>query len=593
MKDNAHKHEIRLRGIGASPGICIGKAYLVDREGVEVVEQYHIGIRDVKSEVKRFKMAVRDAKAELQGIIRDIPEDLREHSSILETHLVLFKDKMLYGRSITLIEKDRVNAEWALKKVVERIKSMFRSMPDAYLKERAADIVHVAERILLKLTGSHHENISDINKRVILVARDLSPADTSQIYLARVMGFLTDLGGKNSHTGIIARTLGIPAVLGLENATATIRNDEIIIVDGGAGLVILHPEEKTLIEYEERRDRYDAYRAELTRESRFEARTLDGVDVQVLGNIELPEEVVSVIDNGGDGIGLYRTEFQYLSRSEFPTEFELFDKYKDVVEVMAPRPVTIRTLDINGDKALSFQNHNHEPNPVLGLRAIRYCLKKPAVFVTQLRAILRAAAFGNVRILFPMISNVTEVVQAIRYLDEAADSLKKEGTPHNRDIEVGVMIEVPSAAIMADHLADLVDFFSIGTNDLIQYTLAIDRGNRNVAYLYDPLNPAIVRMIKHVAEVGRRKGVKVAMCGEMAGEPIHVPILLGLGITEWSMNPYAIPIVKRMARALSAEAAREFIRRIDGLDTAEAINTLAWESFGSSLSQESIAWRSK
>ncbi len=585
MKDAASDREVRLQGIGASPGICIGKAYLVDREGADVVDKHHIGTKEVKAEVKRFKAAVREAKNDLRKIIDNVPDELKEHAGILETHTILLKDRMLYGRAISIIEKDRVNAEWALEKVVERVMAMFRSMPDTYLKERAADIRHVAARVHRKLAGDQHEKISEIHKRVILVARDLSPADTSQIQLARVMGFTTDLGGKNSHTGIIARTLGIPAVLGLDNAGAVIRSGDIIIVDGSDGVVIVNPEEKTLVDYEERRASYEAYRAELTRESLVEARTVDGLRVEVQGNIELPEEVVSVIDNGGDGIGLYRTEFQYLSRSEFPTEFELFDKYKDVVEVMAPRTVTIRTLDINGDKAIPHQAATEEANPVLGLRAIRYCLKNPDVFTVQLRAILRAAAFGNVRILFPLISGVNEVIQAIRHLDEAAESLEREGLPYNRDIEVGIMIEVPSAVLLADRLAELVDFFSIGTNDLIQYTLAIDRGNQNVAYLYDPLNPAIIRMLKHVADVARRKGLRLAMCGEMAGDPLHVPVLLGLGITEWSMNPNAIPVVKRMVRSLSAEAAREFVRRIDHLDTPEAVNEMVRSTFGSALQQ--------
>ncbi len=585
MKDAASDREVRLQGIGASPGICIGKAYLVDREGADVVDKHHIGTKEVKAEVKRFKAAVREAKNDLRKIIDNVPDELKEHAGILETHTILLKDRMLYGRAISIIEKDRVNAEWALEKVVERVMAMFRNMPDTYLKERATDIRHVAARVHRKLAGDQHEKISEIHKRVILVARDLSPADTSQIQLARVMGFTTDLGGKNSHTGIIARTLGIPAVLGLDNAGAVIRSGDIIIVDGSDGVVIVNPEEKTLVDYEERRASYEAYRAELTRESLVEARTVDGLRVEVQGNIELPEEVVSVIDNGGDGIGLYRTEFQYLSRSEFPTEFELFDKYKDVVEVMAPRTVTIRTLDINGDKAIPHRAPTEEANPVLGLRAIRYCLKNPDVFAVQLRAILRAAAFGNVRILFPLISGVNEVIQAIRHLDEAAESLEREGVPYNRDIEVGIMIEVPSAVLLADRLAELVDFFSIGTNDLIQYTLAIDRGNQNVAYLYDPLNPAIIRMLKHVADVARRKGLRLAMCGEMAGDPLHVPVLLGLGITEWSMNPNAIPVVKRMVRSLSAEAAREFVRRIDHLDTPEAVNEMVRSTFGSALQQ--------
>ncbi len=579
--------ELQLKGIGAAPGICIGKAYIVDREGVEIVPKYFIRAEKIQSEINRFKKAVVDAKKELQQIIAGMPEDLQHQTNILETHLLLFDDKMLSGRSIQTIERDKVNAEWALKNVVGEIKSMFQTMEDNYLKERVSDIVHVSDRIMHQLTGAEQVKIADINKRVILVARDLSPADSSQIQLERIMGFLTDMGGKTSHTGIIARTLDIPAVLGLANATALIRTDDILIVDGTEGVVIVNPEDHILVEYEERKERYEAYRARIIRESHIQARTADQEDVVVQGNIELPEEVVSVIDNGGDGIGLYRTEFQYMSRATFPSEFELFDSYRDVVEVMFPKPVTIRTLDINGDKALNYAGNGSEVNPVLGLRAIRYCLQNRDVFISQLRAILRAAAYGNVRILFPMISSCNELVEAKAMLEEAADSLEKDGKAYNRDIEVGVMIEVPSAVVMADQLAKMCDFFSIGTNDLIQYTLAIDRGNRNVAYLYDPLNPAILRMLKHLADEARKADIRIAMCGEMAGEPIHVPFLLGLGITEWSMNPHAIPVVKRIVRRLSAIDARQFVEEVVDLHDAEEINRRAEERYGVILSNGS------
>ena len=576
--------ELQLRGIGAAPGICIGKAYIVDREGVEVVPKYFIGPDRIQGEVNRFKKAVIDAKDELKQIIAGMPEDLQHQTSILETHLLLFDDKMLSGRSIQTIEREKVNAEWAVKNVAADVKAMFQTMEDTYLRERVSDIIHVSDRIMHHLTGAEQVKIADIDKRVILVARDLSPADTSQIQLERIMGFLTDMGGKTSHTGIIARTLDIPAVLGLANATALIRTDDILIVDGSEGVVIVNPEDHVLVEYEERKERYEAFRAQIIRESHIAARTADKQDVVVQGNIELPEEVVSVIDNGGDGIGLYRTEFQYMKRANFPSEFELFDSYRDVVEVMFPKPVTIRTLDINGDKALSYAGGGREVNPVLGLRAIRYCLQNRDVFMAQLRAILRAAAYGNVRILFPMISNCSELAQAKDMLAEAADALEKDGKAYNRDIEVGVMIEVPSAVVMADQLARMCDFFSIGTNDLIQYTLAIDRGNRNVAYLYDPLDPAILRMLKHVADEARKADIRIAMCGEMAGEPIHVPILLGLGITEWSMNPQAIPVIKRAVRRLSIDDARGFVNEIIDLHDAGEINRLTNERYGVILS---------
>ena len=572
--------EIIITGIGVSPGICIGKAYLVDVEGVDIVEKYHISQIHVHSEIKRFKLAVKKAKNELRTIIENTPDAIREHVDILETHVILLNDKLLYGKIIETIEADFINAEWALKKVVSSLKAMFLNMSDLYLKERAIDIGHVSDRILNNLVGSEKINIATIDKRVVLVATDLSPAQTSQIQLERVKGFITDQGGGTSHTSIIARTLGIPAVSGLDHATKTLCSGDLIIVDGISGNVIVHPSEQTLVEYEERRLQYEIRMAALDRQSHLNAVTLDGQRFMVMGNIELPEEIVAVLDRGGDGIGLYRTEFQYLGRPDYPGETELFEKYKDVVEVMAPRPVTIRTLDINGDKALDRPVESVEDNPALGLRAIRYCLKHPDIFKTQLRAILRAAAYGNVRILFPMISGYEEIQEAKAMLDTASGELKKEGIAHNRDIEIGIMIEVPSAVILSDILADTVDFFSIGTNDLIQFSLAIDRGNRQVAYLYNPLHPAILRLLRQTVDAARAKGKKVFMCGEMAGDTLHIPILLGLGIQEFSMNPNAIPLAKQTIRSLNVGEARSFLCDIMKEKTAQAVMERVQMRFG-------------
>ena len=575
--------ELILNGIGASPGICIGKAYSVDKEGVDVVRKYFIEKGNLLGEIKRFKAAVKKAKDELKAIIKNSHEELRQQSYILETHIVMLKDKMLYGRTIETIEDERINAEWALKKVVSNLKSMFQNMSDPYLKERAADIVHVSDRVMKNLVGAEPVNIADICKRVILIAHDLSPAETSQIQLEKIKGFVTNRGGKASHTGIIARTLEIPAVLGLNQATRIIQNDDLVIVDGTAGTVIVHPREETLVKYEECKIRYEEYRAAITRGSYLVAETTDGFQLPVMGNIELPEEVVSVIDHGGDGIGLYRTEFQYLNSSVFPSEDELFDKYMDVVEVMAPKPVTIRTLDINGDKAIAPVSEHDEINPALGLRAIRYCLQNPEIFKTQIRAILRVAAYGNVRILIPMISSYDELCETKRILNEVADSLDKEGAVFKRDIELGIMIEVPSAVIMADVMAENVDFFSIGTNDLIQYSLAIDRGNSEVAYLYNPLHPAVIRMIKHVVDVAHEKGIKVFMCGEMASDPIYIPVLLGLGLDELSMNPQSIPAVKSMVRSLNIEDVKLFMQDVLKQTSATAIMKLVQDTYGSIL----------
>ena len=577
--------EIVIKGINASPGICIGKAYLVDSEGVEVVPKYRIQDKELSNEIKRFKAAVKKARDELRKIVEQSPAEL-QNAHILETHIALLKDKMLYARSIETVKQEKVNAEWALKKVVSNLIEVFQSMTDPYLKERSADVIQVADSIMHNLVGTKKANIAAIDKRVILVAHDLTPAETSQINLEWVRGFITDRGGKASHTGIIARSLEIPAVVGLKTATALIRSDDLIIVDGNTGTVIIRPTEDSLVQYGERKTDYEEYKAVITRESQAPAETVDGVRLAVMGNIELPEEVFAVINYGGDGIGLYRTEFQYFNRDGFPDEDELFDKYKDVVEVMHPKPVTIRTLDINGDKALNNQFSVEETNPALGLRAIRYCLRRPQVFKYQLRAILRAAAFGNIRILFPLISTYFEICEAVRMLDDAAESLEKDGLPYNRDIEIGAMIEVPSAVIMADVIAEKVDFFSIGTNDLIQYALAIDRGNEQVAHLFQPLDPAIIRMTKHTADVAREKEIKIFMCGEMAGTPHHIPLLLGIGMDELSMNPQSIPDIKRVIRSLNVADARSFVREALKQTTARSMFELIKDTYGNILSEQ-------
>jgi phosphotransferase system enzyme I (PtsI) len=588
MPDIPESKEIILNGISASPGICIGKAYLVDREGVDVVRRYRIPKSSLPNEINRFKAAVKQAKQELRKIIKNTPEALRQHSGILETHAILLEDKMLFGRTIETIEKELINAEWALKKVVSTVKGMFQDISDPYLRDRASDIANVSDRIMAHLVGANSVNISNIDKRVILVAQDLSPAQTSQINLERIKGFVTVRGGVTSHTSIIARTLGIPAVQGIVNATRRIQNDNIIIVDGSAGNVIINPLEQTLIEYGERQIKYETYRARIARTSHQPAETTDGVHLKVMGNIEQPEQVVSVIDNGGEGIGLYRTEFQYLSRPDFPNENELFDKYRDVVEVMPNQPITIRTLDINGDKAL--QNRmTGEINPALGLRAIRYCLKRPDVFKTQLRAILRASAFGKVRILFPMISTYDELLASKSMLHDAMASLDKESIAFDQKIEVGVMIEVPSLAIMADIIAKDVDFFSIGTNDLIQYSMAVDRSNKEVAYLYNPLHPAILRMLAYVSDVSKKEKIQLVMCGEMAGDLFNLPLLLGLEMDELSMNPQTIPAAKNVIRSLSAGDAKLLMKDVLKQTKAKDIFDIIQAHYGEIISKSAFA----
>ena len=542
--------QLTLQGISGSPGICIGKAYIVDREGVNVIKRYSISESMQSEEVNRFKNAVEKATQEYSHIIDSLDEDLGAELSILETHMLLFKDKMLYGKCIQTIIDNKINAEWALKNVTRQIKLMFRGVEDLYLKARANDIEQVSEKIMSHLVGAHDEKISDINKRVILVAHDISPADTSQIQLERVMGFVTDRGGKDSHTSIIAKSLKIPTVLGLGTATINIKHDDLLIVDGSSGIIVINPEEDVLFDYEEKKGRFERNRAVLARESHLPAVTKDGVHFNLSANIELVEEVVAAKDSGATGIGLFRTEFLYLDLKKFPTEEELFIKYREVAELMHPLPVTIRTLDINGDKVNPNLYASEEENPALGLRAVRFCLQNSKVFTTQLKAILRAAAFGDINLLIPMISSVHELLRVKEIINKVVLELEREGTAFKKDIGLGIMIEIPSAVMMAEELGEHVDFFSIGTNDLIQYTLAVDRRNRQVAHLFQPLNLAVLKMIKLVIEAADKKDIKVVMCGEMAGDPINLPLLMEMGIRDFSMNSASLPIIKQLIRNL-------------------------------------------
>jgi phosphotransferase system enzyme I (PtsI) len=590
MSDTKARHAVKpalnltLQGISGSPGIAIGKAYLVEQEDVDVVEKRFVEPENIPAEVRRFKEGVKKAQKQLQSVIEEVPEELRDHIYILHAHMMLLKDRMIYNGTIEHIEQENVNAEWAVKIVVDEVKSIFKKMPDPYFRERASDIAHISKLILENLLGSGPStNISHIDKRVILVAHDLSPAETTQMPLEKVRAFLTDLGGQTSHTGIIARSLEIPAVLGLGNATQLIKTDDLIIVDGSAGVVILDPDEETLTRYQERKDLFEQYQAMITRSSHLPAQTTDRFQLTVMANIGVLEDVVSVIDHGGDGIGLYRTEFLYLNRPTLPSEQELFDNYRDVAEIMAPRTVTIRTLDIGGDKFASGLRLAEEMNPALGLRAIRFSLQSPEIFETQLRAILRAANLGSVRIMFPMISEVDEIVRAKRMLNQAAESLEKAGIPFRADIEVGAMIEVPSAVIMADILAREVDFFSIGTNDLIQYSLAIDRVNKHVAHLYQPLHPAVLRMIQRVVEAAKEAGIQVYMCGEMAGDPVNLPVLLGMGLDAISMNPISIPAIKMLVRMISLKESKLFLEEALKQPTATEVIKLVQDTYGPSF----------
>ncbi len=571
--------QITINGISGSPGICIGKAYIVDREGVNLIKRYPVSDALVPKEIDRFKQAVLKAKNDHAKIIDSLDKDLGENLNILETHMVLFKDKMLYGKTIDTISNEKINAEWALRKVSREVKAMFQQIDDIYLQARVNDIVQVSDKIMSYLVGAQDIKISDINKRVIIVAHDLSPADASQIQLERIKGFVTDRGGKDSHTSIVARSLKIPAILGLGIATISIKNDDILIVDGSSGTLIINPEEDTLFDYEDRLTRFEEYRAGLERESHLPAITKDGISLNLMANIELVEEVVGAKDYGAIDIGLFRTEFLYLDLKRFPTEDELLCKYKELVELMTPQSVTIRTLDINGDKVNPYLTAIEEANPSLGLRAVRFCLENEDIFITQLKAIFRAAAFGNIKLLIPMISCVEEIIQVKQVINKAILELELEKKIFNKDIPLGVMIEIPSAVIIAEHLAEHVDFFSIGTNDLIQYSMAIDRQNRRVAHLYQALNPAVLRMIKMTCDAAKKKGIDLVMCGEMAGDPINMPVLVGMGLTDFSMNSVSIPAVKKMIRNLDTKKAEKTVKKIMTLSCVQDIFNFILEEY--------------
>lgn len=563
--------QIILKGISGSPGICIGKAYLVDQEGVNLIKRYPISPDMVPNEIDRFKSAVDKAQKDHAKAIDSIGDDLSENLNILETHMVLFKDKLLYGKTIESITNDHINAEWALRRVSRRIRRMFDQINDPYLRTRGDDIIQVSDKIMNYLVGEAEIRISEINKRVIIVAHDLSPADTSQIQLENIKGFVTDRGGKDSHTSIVAKSLKIPSVLGLGNATANINNDAILIVDGSAGIVIINPDEDTLFRYEDKRARFEIFRADIERDSHLPAITADGISINLFANIELVEEVVSAKDNKAAGIGLFRTEFLCLDLNRLPTEDQMLQKYGELVELMQPAPVTIRTLDINGDKFNPYIDPVEEANPALGLRAVRFCLENEGIFIAQIKAILRAAAFGNISLLIPMISCVEEIIGVKSCIDKAVIELESEDKIFNKDIPLGIMIEVPSAVMMARELAEHVDFFSIGTNDLIQYSMAIDRRNRRVAHLYQALNPAVLKMIRLIVDAATEKNIELFMCGEMAGDAINIPVLLGLGLTNLSMNASAIPVIKKTIRAMNVSKARKDVQTILGFQTVQEI----------------------
>ncbi|MBI5453928.1 MAG: phosphoenolpyruvate--protein phosphotransferase [Deltaproteobacteria bacterium] len=569
----AKKQVVLMKGIGVSSGIVIGKAYLMERGAIEPAQFCYLDSSETEREIERFTNAVKESRDQLLRIKRKMEHDGKgkEHIRIIEAHLLILKDNMLINDTIKVIKDERVNAEWALKSVLKGVKDYFDKIDDEYLKERSMDIEHIVNRVLLNLMGRKHESISEIKSPSIVIAHDLAPTDTAQMTKGMVLGFLTDAGGRTSHTAIMARSLEIPAVVGLETATRKAEMNDTIIVDGTTGTVIINPSDSVIDVYRKRKERYESYGRALFHYKDLPSETTDGRRVRIMGNMEIVEEIDSLVEHGADGIGLYRTEFLYLNRKDLPSEEEHIKAYKKVIKKMAPHPVTIRTLDIGGDKVLSHMDGPKEINPAMGLRAIRFCLKNTDIFKVQLRGMLAASAYGKIRILFPMISGIEEIRQAKALLEEAKTELKAEGRHFDENVETGVMIEIPSAAIIADLIVKEVNFISIGTNDLLQYSLAIDRVNEHVAYLYEPFHPAVLRIIKTVSEAANKAGVSVGVCGEMAGEPEYALILLGFGVDNLSMNAFSILKVKRLIRSISYTEAKKICKAITGFATAKEV----------------------
>jgi phosphotransferase system enzyme I (PtsI) len=564
-----------LKGIAASTGIAVGRAY-VYRPVELAVERW--GVEDTEAEWARLQRALEKSKEQLAEIHAKAEVEVGEDTArIFEAHLMFLDDPVLLEEVRGKIEEERLNAEAALSGAIEGYAAIFEAMEDEYMRARAADVRDVRQRVLRNLLGGGEESLAGLSSPVIVVARDLTPSDTAQMNKAMVLGFCTGMGGTTSHTAIMARILGIPAVVGLGEVALSINNGDTLILDGGGGVVEVAPDEETMERYARLEREYKVRRDEAKIAAQSPARTRDGHRVEVVANIGDVDSARIALEYGAEGVGLLRTEFLYLDRTTMPSEEEQYEAYRAVAELMGQRPVIIRTLDVGGDKQLPYLDIGEELNPFLGWRAIRLCLERTDLFKAQLQAILRAGHGHNVKVMFPMIADVDEVRRAKALLAEARAELEAADIPFASDVEVGIMVEVPAAAIAADVLAREVDFFSIGTNDLIQYTMACDRTNEKVAYLYQPLHPAILRLIKRVIEAAHAAGRWVGMCGEMAGEPSAIPILLGLGLDEFSMNAAAIPEAKAIIRSLSLAEAKDIAANALRLPSAEEIRAYVYE----------------
>ncbi len=559
-----------IKGIAASDGVAIAKAYLLVEP--DLTFDKNEKVTDVEGEVAKFNNAIEASKVELTKIRNNAEVQLgADKAAIFDAHLLVLDDPELIQPIQDKIKNENANAASALTDVTTQFVTIFESMDNEYMKERAADIRDVSKRVLSHILGVELPNPSMIDESVVIVGNDLTPSDTAQLNKEFVQGFATNIGGRTSHSAIMSRSLEIPAIVGTKSITQEVKQGDMIIVDGLNGDVIVNPTEDELIAYQDKRERYFADKKELQKLRDADTVTVDGVHAELAANIGTPNDLPGVIENGAQGIGLYRTEFLYMGRDQMPTEEEQFEAYKEVLEAMDGKRVVVRTIDIGGDKELSYLNLPEEMNPFLGYRAIRLCLAQQDIFRPQLRALLRASVYGKLNIMFPMVATINEFREAKAILLEEKENLKNEGHDISDDIELGIMVEIPATAALADVFAKEVDFFSIGTNDLIQYTLAADRMSERVSYLYQPYNPSILRLVKQVIEASHKEGKWTGMCGEMAGDETAIPLLLGLGLDEFSMSATSILKARRQINGLSKNEMTELANRAVDCATQEEV----------------------
>ena len=559
-------------GIPVSSGVAIGRAYLLDRSKVCVIKR-NIPKKDIEKEIKRLRDAIAKSKAQMKDIKQKAGSIADKYAIILDTYTLLLEDDILVNETIETIRREQSNAEWALTVTLEKFTNLFNNINDDYLKGKKDDLNLVVHGVIKNLIGHYQESLEDINEPVIVITHELSPSDTIVMSKNFILGMATEVGGKTSHVGIFASALGIPAVVGLGNLTQFVNSGDTVIVDGIQGEVIVNPDKKQLSHYQKKQKNYQRYEKKLLKDIGLEAETLDGEKVQLMANIETIHEAKSIRKYGAEGIGLYRTEFLYLASNSLPTENDLYANFKKVIQTIDPYPVVIRTLDIGADKQLSKINTDPEDNPALGLRGIRLSLAQPDLLMNQLKGILRASLYGKIKILYPMVSSLEEIIEANRYLEQAKEELKDAQIPFQDNIPVGAMIETPSAALIVDRILELVDYISIGSNDLIQYVLAVDRINENVAHLYQPFHPSVLKLLRDIFTIAEKMGKPVSICGELGGDPMATFLLMGLGkVSELSMEPHSIPKVKKILRKITLNEARELADHALKLATSEEIN---------------------